>query len=130
MAVLGIDLGAFSTCVGVLQQNKVHIIADEHNNRSMPSLVAFTEEGYVVGANAPHARHASNSVIFDAKFLLGLTANETDALGAYPFKVVRDSNGGGEWVIEVQCGGQPREFKPRDILRILLQTVKTTFAQT
>jgi len=123
---VGIDLGTTYSCVGVWQNDRVEIIANDQGNRTTPSYVAFTETERLIGdaAKSQAAMNAHNTV-FDAKRLIG--RKFTDAavqsdMKHWPFKVI--SGPGGTPIIKVDYKGEEKTFKAEEISSMVLTKMK------
>lgn len=124
---IGIDLGTTYSCVGVWQQGRVEIIANDQGNRTTPSYVAFTDTERLIGDAAKNqvAMNPENTV-FDAKRLIGRTFSDQTVqsdMKHWPFKVVDVA---GKPVIEVQAQGETKRFQPQEISAMVLTKMKET----
>jgi heat shock protein 1/8 len=123
---IGIDLGTTYSCVGVWQNDKVEIIANDQGLNTTPSYVAFTEEERLIGegAKAQVARNPENTV-FDAKRLIGrkFTDREVQAdMKLWPFKVISGKDEKPE--IQVVHKGETKKFLPEQISSMVLVQMK------
>merc|ERR1712017_58523 len=126
-AAVGIDLGTTYSCVGIWQNDRVEIIANDQGNRTTPSYVAFTDTERLIG-DAAKNQCAMNPIntIFDAKRLIGRKYDDpvvaSDAKH-WPFKVVNDSN---TPKIQVDYKGEAKTFSAEEISSMVLTKMKET----
>ncbi len=125
---IGIDLGTTYSCVGVWQNNRVEIIANDQGNRTTPSYVSFNDEERLIGdgAKAVAAGNPQNTV-FDAKRLIGRKFNDPIVqadMKHWPFKVVEGP--GGKPLICVNHKGEEKRFMAEEISAAVLQKMKAT----
>merc|ERR1711937_339504 len=124
---VGIDLGTTYSCVGIWQNDRVEIIANDQGNRTTPSYVAFTDTERLIG-DAAKNQCATNPIntIFDAKRLIGRKYDDpvvqSDAKH-WPFKVVNDSN---TPKIQVAYKGETKTFSAEEISSMVLTKMKET----
>lgn len=122
---IGIDLGTTYSCVGVWQNGRVEIIANDQGNRTTPSYVAFTDTERLVGDAAKNqvAMNPQNTV-FDAKRLIGRSYNDDSVKKDsehFPFKIV-DANGKPK--IQVEFKGETKTYYPEEISSMVLVKMK------
>merc|ERR1711959_514821 len=127
MPAIGIDLGTTFSCVGIYQNDRVEIIANDQGNRTTPSYVAFTDTERLIGDAAKNqtAMNPKNTV-FDAKRLIGRKVNDQVVqadMKHWPFAVVPD---GDKPQIEVQHLGEMKRFTPEQISSMVLTKMKET----
>ncbi|EDW97188.1 heat shock 70 kDa protein cognate 2 [Drosophila yakuba] len=122
---IGIDLGTTYSCVGVWQNSKVEIIANDQGNRTTPSYVAFNDTERLIGDPAKNqvAMNAKNTV-FDAKRLIGRKFDDKkiqEDLKLWPFKVINEK---GKPKIEVEFKGERKRFAPEEISSMVLTKMR------
>jgi len=125
-ASIGIDLGTTYSCVGVWQNDRVEIIANDQGNRTTPSYVAFNDQERLIGDAAKNqvAMNAANTV-FDAKRLIGRkfsTPEVQSDIKHWPFKVIAGPED--KPIIVVEFKGETKEFKPEAISSMVLIKMK------
>jgi L1 cell adhesion molecule like protein len=128
MSAIGIDLGTTYSCVGVWQNERVEIIANDQGNRTTPSYVAFTPTERLIGDAAKNqcASNPSNT-IFDAKRLIGRKFTDEAVrkdMVHWPFKV--EDNGDGRCVLVADWKGEEHKFPPEHISSMVLTKMKET----
>jgi molecular chaperone DnaK (HSP70) len=125
---IGIDLGTCMSCVGVFQNGRVEIIANEQGNRITPSMVSFSKDSNerLVGDSAKNAANMNpTNTLYDVKRIIGLEWSDQDLqkdIKNFPFKVKND--GKNKPMIEVQYDGQTKDFYPEAISAMVLTKMK------
>eukprot|EP00057_Strongylocentrotus_purpuratus_P020603 XP_011675077.1 PREDICTED: heat shock 70 kDa protein IV-like [Strongylocentrotus purpuratus] len=124
---IGIDLGTTYSCVGVFQNGKVEIIANDHGNRITPSCVAFTDTERLIGDAAMNqASMNPKNTIFDAKRLIGRRFTDDNVqsdMKHWPFTV---TNQGGKPMLQAEYMGKQKTMAPEEISSMVLTKMKET----
>jgi endoplasmic reticulum chaperone BiP len=126
--IIGIDLGTTYSCVGIIKNGKVEIIANEQGNRITPSYVAFTENGdRLVGDGAKNQATTNPlNTIFDVKRIIGRQFSDKSVQAdtkIFPFGIISEKN---KPMIQVSIDGKTNTFAPEEISAMVLQNMKKT----
>ena len=127
MTAIGIDLGTTYSCVGVFQNDRVEIIANDQGNRTTPSYVAFNNTERLIGDAAKNqtAMNPENTV-YDAKRLIGRKYSDTSVqsdMKHFSFKVDDDKD---KPLIKVNFKDEEKTFTPEEISSMILTKMKET----
>ncbi|PKK64393.1 hsp71-like protein [Rhizophagus irregularis] len=121
---IGIDLGTSYSCVGVWQNDRVEIIANDQGNRTTPSYVAFTDTEILIGDAAKNQAFINpHNTVFSVHRLIGHNFNDKNVKSGmkyWPFKVINKP------VINVEYKGKRKDFTPEEILSMVLVKMKET----
>ena len=123
---IGIDLGTTYSCVGIWQNDRVEIIANDQGNRTTPSYVAFNEKERLIGDAAKNQASVNpHNTVFDAKRLIGrkvADASVKSDMKHWPFKIVPDASD--KPLIQVTYQNELKDFTPEEISSMILVKMK------
>lgn len=126
MVAIGIDLGTTYSCVGVFQNGRAEIIANDQGNRTTPSYVSFSDDDRMVGDAAKNQSNMNpKNTVHDAKRLLGRSFDEKHVqndIKHWTFDVKND--GSNKPKIAVDYKGEKKEFYPEEISAMVLVKMK------
>lgn len=124
---IGIDLGTTYSCVGIWQDDRVEIIANDQGNRTTPSWVAFNNEEKLVGESAKNQYNQNpENTIFDVKRLMGLPFDDPavqNEIKNMPYTVQSGKNNTS--VVSVTYKQEVKTFSPQEISAFILEKMKS-----
>ena len=121
--MIGVDLGTTNSCVAVIENGQATVIPTRQGQRTMPSVVAFGDEGQeIVGTTAlRQAVTNPHRTIHGIKRLIGRKANDPQIerwKSAVPYEITAAPNGDA-WV-----STRDGSHSPPEISAIILQEIK------
>ncbi|KAJ0399803.1 hypothetical protein P43SY_002948 [Pythium insidiosum] len=126
MVVAGIDIGTTHGCVGVWQNGKVNIIANDQGFRTTPAYVCFEGDEVIVGDTAVNKIHThADNTVFHLKRVLGKNHEEVatrDFISEWSFEVSKGANG--DLHAKTTRNGEAHEVSPVDFCSILIRNLK------
>src|SRR6202453_4151979 len=120
--VVGIDLGTTNSLVAFMEGGTPVVIPGEDGERLVPSVVAWTDDGVVVG-NAARGTllKDSASAVYSAKRLMGRDIEDVQGeLKLFPFKLAEGLKPGE--VLRIKIG--ERTYTPPEISALVLRQLK------
>ncbi|MEG9437600.1 Fe-S protein assembly chaperone HscA [Edaphobacter sp. HDX4] len=120
--VVGIDLGTTNSLVAYMQGDLPAVIPGEDGARLVPSVVAMTADGVVVGnAARTSLLNDASSVVYSAKRLMGRGVEDVqDELKLFPFRLADDLKA--DEVLKLKVGN--RVVTPPEISAYVLTQLK------
>ena len=117
------------SCVGVMKNGQVEIIANDQGNRITPSYVAWAAENgeRLVGDAAKNqATINPENTVFDVKRLIGRKFTDKTVQAdkkLFPFDLV---NKKGKPFVQVLINGEKKAFAPEEVSSMILQKMRQT----
>ncbi|KAJ5082613.1 Heat shock protein hsp88 [Penicillium argentinense] len=125
MSVVGIDLGAQSTKIGVARNKGIDIITNEVSNRQTPSMVGFNNRSRHIG-EAAKTQETSNlkNTVASLKRLVGRAFNDPDVELEQKFNTANICDVNGLAGVEVQYLGKKEKFTATQLVAMFLTKIK------
>src|SRR5438309_5092247 len=118
--IIGIDLGTTNSVVAIHEGRETKVIVNAEGSRLTPSIVAFTDDGRLVGRAAKsQAITNPKRTIYSIKRFMGRRHNEVASEEKLvPYKVV----GGANDLVQVDIDG--KKYTPPEISAMILRKLK------
>mmetsp|Transcript_20803 Transcript_20803/g.62224 ORF Transcript_20803/g.62224 Transcript_20803/m.62224 type:complete len:679 (-) Transcript_20803:40-2076(-) len=125
---IGIDLGTTYSCVGVWQNGRVEICANDQGNRITPSYVAWDESGERLIGDAAKNQATINpeNTVFDVKRLIGRKFNEKSVQSdkkLFPFELVPKDD---KPYVQITLEDGKKTFAPEEVSAMILTKMRST----
>jgi len=118
--IVGIDLGTTNSLVAYTDGRIPKVIADADGRALLPSIVAFTPDGVLVGESARRqlARNPSRTIYSVKRFMGRGYEDVRDELRHFPFEILPSAE-----VVRIRVGD--REVTPPEVSAHVLRTLKS-----
>ncbi|KAJ6167485.1 hypothetical protein N7497_000328 [Penicillium chrysogenum] len=130
MSVVGIDLGAQSTKIGVARNKGIDIIANEVSNRQTPSVVGFTPRSRALGEAAKGGEISNlKNTVGSLKRLIGRSFNDPDVAIEQEYNTCNLVDVDGQAGVEVSYLGKKEKFTATQLVASYLSKIKDITAK-
>jgi molecular chaperone DnaK len=117
--IFGIDLGTTNSLIAYMDGDTPRVIPGRHERTMVPSVVALTDNGIIVGdAAKEHLIRGSERTVYSVKRFMGRgLADVAEELKYFPYKLTEQGG-----VIRIQLG--EKTYSPPQISAMLLKELK------
>ena len=117
--IVGIDLGTTNSLVAYMKEGQPCVVPDRHSRTMVPSVVALTDNGLIVGDSAKeHLTRSPERTVYSVKRFMGKgLADVQDELAYFPYQLTE--TGG---VIRIQLG--EKKYSPPQVSAMILKELK------
>ncbi|MGE0469111.1 MAG: molecular chaperone DnaK [Nitrospira sp.] len=117
--IVGIDLGTTNSLIAYMKDGQPCVVPDRHGRTMVPSVVAMTDNGLIVGDSAKeHLTRNPERTVYSVKRFMGKgLADVQSELAYFPYHL---SETGG--VIRIRLG--PKNYSPPQISAMILKELK------
>lgn len=124
--VIGIDLGTTNSCVGIWRKNNLEIIPDNYGNRTIPSVVAFTQKSKYVGKEAKKQIEINTeNTFYEVKRLIGRKYDDETVINDRQFITYDiDKDDQDNVILRSKLTNKKNIFTPEEISSMILIELK------
>ena len=119
--IIGIDLGTTNSCVAVLEGGEPVVIPSAEGQRTIPSVIAFTEKGEALAGQVAKNQMITNpeNTLRSVKRFIGRRYEECSAeIKLVPYKVKTGPNN------SVLFETREKDFRPEEISARILRSAR------
>lgn len=124
--VIGIDLGTTNSCVGIWRKNNLEIIPDKYGNRTIPSVVSFTQKSRYIGKEGKKQIEINTeNTFYEVKRLIGRKLDDETVINDKQFityGIGQDDDG--NITMASKLINQKNVFTPEEISAMILTEIK------
>ena len=119
--IVGIDLGTTNSLVAYMADGRPCVIPDRHDRTMVPSVVAMTDNGLIVGYPAKeHLTRSPERTVYSVKRFMGKSLEDVQGeLAYFPYHLTEQGG-----VIRIKLG--EKTYSPPQISAMILKELKHT----
>lgn len=124
--VIGIDLGTTNSCVAIWRKNNLEIIPDKYGNRTIPSVVSFTQKSRYIGKEAKKQIELNTeNTFYEIKRLIGRKYDDDTVINDKQFITYEiDHDDQNNVVVISKLKNKKNIYTPEEISSMLLMELK------